>query len=169
MKKLSILLTLALTFTITSLTAQNGFSAKAGLNIVSVSIDLGSAFGGSVSNSETGFYIGGAYNFEVNEKFKVEPGLLFSLVNQANAVYVPVMGQYYFSEDFYAQAGPQINYLLEDVDDGAMGIDLAIGGGYNITDTWFVEARYGFEVFRGGDFGEFTSINTLSIGGGYRF
>jgi len=79
------------------------------------------------------------------------------------------MAQYKLGESFFVQAGPQINYLLEDVEDGALGIDIAVGAGYNINETWYVEARYGFEVSRGGDFGDFNNINTLSIGAGYRF
>ena len=64
--------------------------------------------------------------------------------------------------------GP-INYLLEDLPDGEFGLDLAFGAGYQIDDNWFVEARYGFQISRGGDFGDAVDINTLTIGAGYRF
>jgi len=173
MKKVSIILAIATIFTFKNTNAQEGLSAKAGLNIVSVKFDypdtffgVGS-FGGSVN--ETGFYLGAGYKMPVNDTFSIEPALLLSLVNTATSLYVPVMGQYHFTDSFYAQAGPQINFLLEDVEDGALGIDIALGAGYNIDKNWYVEARYGFEVFRGGDYGEFASINTFSIGAGYRF
>jgi len=172
MKKASIILLIMAIFTIKNANAQEGFSAKAGLNIVTIKIDYPDTFFGvldGASASETGFYLGGGYKFDVSDTFSVEPAALFSLVNSATSLYIPVMGQYYFTDKFYAQAGPQINFLLESVDDGALGIDIALGGGYNIDDNWYVEARYGFEVFRGGDYGEFTSINTFSIGAGFRF
>lgn len=171
MKKVSIILAIVAIFTFKNANTQEGFSAKAGINIVSVKFDGLNLLGFSYdfTESETGFYVGGGYKFPVSDTFSVEPAVLFSLVNRATSLYIPVMGQYYFTDNFYAQAGPQINYLLEDIDDGALGVDVAIGGGYNINEEWYVEARYGFEVFRGGDYGEFTSINTFSIGAGYRF
>jgi opacity protein-like surface antigen len=79
------------------------------------------------------------------------------------------MAKYKVADSFNIQAGPQINYLLEDLPDGEFGMDIAVGAGYQFDDNWFVEARYGFEISRGGDFGEFTDINTLTAGVGYRF
>ncbi len=79
------------------------------------------------------------------------------------------MVKYNISDAFNIQAGPQVNYLLEDVEDGALGIDLAVGGGYQFDQNWFVEARYGFQISRGGDFGDLVNINTLTVGAGYRF
>lgn len=146
--------------------AQEGFAAKAGLNNVSISVDTDGF--GNFSDSELGFYLGGGYNFVASENFDIEPSVLISIVSDLTALYIPVMAKYKIS-DFSIHAGPQINYLLEDVDDGALGIDLAIGAGYQIDDNWFVEARYGFEISRGGDFGDAIDINTLTFGGGYRF
>lgn len=169
MKKLSILTALVALISIHTITAQEGFTVKAGLNSVSLKTDLGAFGAGSVSSSEIGFYGGAGYNFAINDTFSIEPAALISVVSELTSIYVPVMVQYKISDGFFAQAGPQINYLLEDVPDGALGVDIAIGAGYNINTNWYVEAKYGFEVLRGGDFGEFTSINTLSIGTGYRF
>lgn len=167
MKKLHIILALIATFAINQMHAQEGFTAKAGLNIVSIKVDFGGF--GSASNSETGFYAGAGYNFAINEKFSLEPAALVSIVSDLTSIYVPIMVQYNILDGFYAQAGPQINYLLEDIPDGALGVDVAVGAGYNFNQNWYVEAKYGFEFARGGDFGDFTSINTLSIGTGYRF
>ena len=181
MKKLSILAVILTAISINTSTAQEGLSAKAGINIVRITTDFGDAFedefeegfgpeiSGSVSSSETGFYFGAGYNFAINESLSIEPAALISIVSDLTSLYIPVMAQYKLGESFFLQAGPQINYLLEDVEDGALGIDIAVGAGYNIDETWYIEARYGFEVSRGGDFGDFTNINTLSIGAGYRF
>lgn len=167
MKKLVVIAIFVFGITL-SVNAQEGFAVKAGINSVSAKVDLG-AFGGNVSNSELGFYVGGGYNFELDDTWSIEPSALLSIVSDLTALYIPIMAKYEVAESITIQAGPQVNYLLEDVPDGAFGLDLAIGGGYEINDNWFVEARYGFEISRGGDFGGAVDYNTFTIGGGYRF
>ena len=147
--------------------AQEGFAVKAGINNVSVKVDAGEF--GSASDSELGFFVGGGYNFEAGEQFDIEPSVLLSIVNDLTSIYIPIMAKYEVADSFNIQAGPQINYLLEDLPDGEFGLDLAVGAGYQFDDNWFVEARYGFEISRGGDFGEVADINTLTVGAGYRF
>jgi opacity protein-like surface antigen len=147
--------------------SQEGFAVKAGINNVSIKVDV--AGFGSASDSELGFFVGGGYNFELSDQIDLEPSALLSIVKDLTSLYIPVMVKYEVTEGLNIQAGPQINYLLEDVEDGAFGIDLAVGAGYQFDDNWFIEGRYGFEVSRGGDFGEFANINTLTIGAGYRF
>lgn len=166
MKKLVIVLVLTIGLTMSSY-AQEGFAAKAGFNNVSINVDSGGFF--DASDSELGFFIGGGYNFVASEQFDIEPSLLLSFVDDLTSLYIPVMAKYKISDKFNIQAGPQINYLLEDLPDGEFGLDLAFGGGYNIDSNWFVEARYGIQISRGGDFGDLVDINTLTVGAGYRF
>ena len=166
MKKVFFCLVLSLSFSIISF-AQEGFAAKAGINNVSVKVDLGEF--GSASASELGFYIGGGYNFDVSDQFDIEPSVLLSFVSDLTSLYIPIMAKYEVADSFNIQAGPQINYLLEDVEEGAFGLDLAIGAGYQFDDNWFVEARYGFEISRGGESGDAANLNTLTAGVGYRF
>ncbi|MDT0608538.1 outer membrane beta-barrel protein [Croceitalea rosinachiae] len=159
MKKLIIATVFVLSFTFT-IYAQEGFSAKAGINNVTFDVD---GFG---STSELGFYLGGSYTFDANGEIQIEPSVLVSIVDDLTALYIPVMAKYPITDKFNVQAGPQINYLLEDVDEGAFGLDLGFGGGFNIDDNWFVEARYAFEILRDLEGG---NINTLTAGVGYRF
>ncbi len=167
MKKIVLSIVIIFLFTL-SIYAQEGFAAKAGLNNITQRVDLG-PLGGTVSDGELGFFIGGGYNFEVDDIWDIEPSVLLSFVDELTSLYIPVMAKYKFGEGFNVQAGPQLNILLEDVEDGAVGIDIAFGGGYQIDDNWFVEGRFGIEVARGGDFGDLTSFNTLTLGAGYRF
>ena len=146
-------------FAFASVNAQEGFSAKAGFNNVSVSFD-------GASGSESGFYVGLGYQFEISEQFAIEPAVLYSAVSDFNALYVPVMAKYSISDDFSLMAGPQVNYILEDVEQGEFGIDLGAGASYNITENFYAEARYAFQVSR--DL-EGVDINTLTLGVGYRF
>jgi len=140
--------------------AQEGFAAKAGINNVTIDVD---GFG---SVSELGFYLGGGYTFATNGDIQIEPSLLVSIVDDLTSLYIPVMAKYPISDQFNLQAGPQINYILEDVDEGAFGLDLGFGAGFNISDQFFVEARYAFEILRDLEGG---NINTLTAGVGYRF
>ncbi|WP_350291326.1 outer membrane beta-barrel protein [uncultured Croceitalea sp.] len=149
--------------------AQEGFAVKAGVNNVSISVDVDDDFFGDTSDSELGFFVGAGYNFVVCETVDIEPSVLLSFVDDLTSLYIPIMAKYKVSEDFNIQAGPQINYLLEDLPDGEFGLDIAFGGGYQIDANWSVEARYGFQVARGGNFGDFVNINTLTAGVGYRF
>ncbi|MBT8297527.1 MAG: porin family protein [Maribacter sp.] len=143
--------------------AQEGFFGKVGLSNVTAKVDF---LGASVSDSEMGFFAGVGYNFEVSDEFEVEPSVLFSFVQDLNSLYIPIMAKYKVADAFSIQAGPQINYLLEDVPQGEFGLDLAFGVGYNFTEQFFADARYAFEVSR--DIEGF-SLNTLQIGVGYRF
>ncbi|WP_350287045.1 porin family protein [uncultured Croceitalea sp.] len=159
MKKLFIVTVFIMGITLASY-GQEGFAAKAGINNVTFDFD---GFG---SESELGFYLGGSYTFETSGVIQIEPSLLVSIVDDLTSLYIPVMAKYPLSEQFNLQAGPQINYLLEDVDEGAFGLDLGFGAGFNIDDNWFVEARYAFELIRDLENG---NINTLTAGVGYRF
>ncbi len=161
MKKLVLLAAVALFgFTVQ---AQEGFSAKAGLSVVTLKVDAGDA---NVSDSETGFYIGAGYNFELSETIDLEPAVLYSSVSDLNALYVPVMFKYKVSEEFNILAGPQVNYLLEDLPQGEFGLDIAAGLSYDFSEEFYAEARYGFQISRDIDG---LDINTLQIGIGYRF
>ncbi len=163
MRRLLCIATALLVFTLTA-KAQEGFAVKAGVNNVTLDVD---GFG---SESELGFYVGGGYLFETGGIIQVEPSLLLGIVEDLTSLYIPVMFRYPITEEFNVQAGPQINAILEEgIPDGKFGIDLAFGAGYQIDDNWFVEARYGLDVIRGGDFGDAVNVNTLTAGVGYRF
>ena len=146
---------------------QAQLSAQAGLNNVTIKADF-SGFG-SVSDSELGFFFGAGYEMEIDEKFSIEPAALLSLVSDLTSLYIPVMGKYDLGDGFKVTAGPQFNLLLEDTEDGALGVDLGFGGEYSFADDWFAFARYAFQVARGGDFGDVYNINTLTLGVGKRF
>ncbi|WP_346882434.1 outer membrane beta-barrel protein [uncultured Algibacter sp.] len=162
MKKL--ILTLAITITATLISkAQEGFSVQAGLSSVSISTKVE---GQSASNSEIGFFAGVGYQLSLTDKIDLQPSLLFSLVDELNSLYIPIIAKYNINDQFNVQAGPQINYLLEDIDKGKLGIDLAFGAGYSISEELYVQARYGLEVSR--DI-EDTNINTFHVGVGYNF
>jgi len=147
----------------TSVNAQEGFSAQAGLSSVTLKVDAGDL---SISNTESGFFVGIGYAFEIGEQLMLEPSILYSSVQDLDALYVPVMFKYAISDKFKVLAGPQVNYILDDLPEGQFGLDIAAGLGYDITEKLFAQARYGFQVSRDIDN---LNVNTLQIGIGYRF
>jgi hypothetical protein len=148
----------------TAVFAHAQWSVMAGLNNVTVKVDVPGF--GSASDSELGIFFGGGYEFEVDDKISLEPSVLLSFVSDLSSLYIPVMAEYEVSENVKVVAGPQLNILLEDVEDGATGVDLGLGGEYTFTGGWFAFARFAFQIARGGDFGDFYNINTLTLGVG---
>jgi hypothetical protein len=101
------------------------FGAKAGLNLSSASVDR--AFDTDIS-SLVGVHVGGFANFKFNEKFALQPELLFSTqgykeyLNDGGYIYddkvkltyinLPVNFQYAVASKVYIEAGPQLDFLL---------------------------------------------------------
>lgn len=136
--------------------------------------------GYNVSDDGSGFYVGVLVDLEINESFHIVPGANYGNAEEANFIYVPVMAQYHIGESgVFLQAGPQATFLLEDDPGDAIntvGVDAAFGLGYEITENFFVEAKYALEVTNRfseklrnypGDLD--LRLNTLMVGVGYKF
>lgn len=103
------------------------FGAKAGLNLATLTGDAENA------DMKAGFHIGGMAEISINEKFSVQPELLFSTQGaqeditffngvedqtenvKYNFSYInlPVMAKYYVTEALSLEAGPQIGFLVD--------------------------------------------------------
>ena len=149
---------------------QVEFGATGGLLSVRASAEFE---GNSASDSETGFYVGGVVDFSISEKFHIQPELVYANVNGGNGLILPIMAKYYVSNGFNIQAGPQLDFSLEEVPDDftGTGISLAGGLGYDIDDNFFIEARYSFQLndYYTGNLDVETSSNFLMVGVGYKF
>jgi len=175
MKKLLFILALGVCI---SVSAQTSFGVSAGyVNNAIVDGDSGS-----------GFNIGALVELELSESFSIQPEFVYTnstiTGGGADATYnlfsVNALAKYAVSEDFSLLAGPQIGFAsgeLPDALDALLGDDftslnlqLAVGAAYNITESFFVQARYGFQL---NDHSQVDNVeaqvNTLSIGVGYRF
>ena len=132
------------------------------------------AEGISISDSESGFYFGAAADFGVAENFNIQPELLYVNVNEASALFLPILGKFAISEKFNLQAGPQLVFSLEDeIPDeiSSFEFDIAGGIGYDITEDFFVEARYTFQLNNSYTGSEDVKLrgNYLTVGLGYWF
>ena len=106
--------------------AQPTFGAKGGINVASTTFKDPSPFSTGDAKARLAFYLGIYANRPVNDKFSIQPELLFSsqglrLADDGsrqnrrtvmNYLNIPIMGQYKINDRFYAEAGPQIGLLL---------------------------------------------------------
>lgn len=159
-------------FGLANVNAQSKFGVMAGYTNITAKV---SYEGISASDSQSGFFIGALADFTVSEKFHVQPELLYANASDTNFLYLPVLAKYMVSEEFGILVGPQANFILEDVGDvNSFGLDLTFGANYQITENFFAEARYGFEVTNrvsnvSDADGAKYRFNTLQIGVGYMF
>lgn len=158
-------------FGLSNVNAQSQFGVMAGYTNITAKAK---AQGLSLSQSESGFFIGGVADFTISEKFHIQPEVLYANASEMNFLYIPVLAKYMVSTDFSVLAGPQANLVLDDMQEGfnSFGIDLTFGANYKITENFFLEGRYGFEITNrvtdgGSDLKG--SYNTLHIGVGYMF
>lgn len=161
--------------------AQVSFGPKLGLNISKLSFtddDFKTGF-------RPGFAIGGVVNYKVMEKLSVQAELFYSMESTSEErisngskghinmsfVQLPILVQYAVFKGLYAEAGPQIGFLLsakesygsegaEDIKQYYKKTDIRfpLGVGYNLPiDGLSAGIRYSFSL---------SKLNTVEVGGG---
>lgn len=120
----------------------------------------------------SGFYIGAQSEIELAEKVNLLPELLLAINSEGNVIYLgPIVG-YEVTEDFSVLFGPTFNYLLEDVARNyqKIGISIAFGGSYNISEKIYAQAKYNIQVndYYNGDSDISSKANYLLVGIGFR-
>lgn len=193
MKK--IILSALVVFSFISTNAQDvKYGAKVGINIAN------QKFEGSgitlTANSIVGVQVGGFAEVNLNEKFAIQPEVLFStegselkaegeeVTFNLSYINVPVMLKFYPAPKFNLQAGPQVGLLVaakgkyqgvkEDIKDGykTANFGLNLGAAYEFTEKCFVDARYNFGLSNIMDNTEDGTKNkgvVLSLAVGYKF
>ncbi|WP_026714989.1 porin family protein [Flavobacterium daejeonense] len=142
------------------------FGIKGGVNFANQKFE---ASGSSMTaNSIVGVQIGGLIEAKINDKFAIQPELLFStegsklkadgeeFLFNLSYINVPVMAKFYASPKFSIQAGPQLGFLVsakgkyngvkDDVKEMFKSINfgLNLGAGYEFTEKCLVDVRYNF-------------------------
>ena len=180
MKK--IILTVAAVFALTFAHAQDKkkstsssdmkFGVKAGY--------INSNFTGDVSGTTAngGLYIGGLIDFALDEKFHVQPELLYSIEGakdlKLNYLRIPIMAKYYIAEGFNLQAGPELAFKVggdDIIKDSVKSMDYGIGfgAGYELTNGLMFDARYNLGLANISNVGGNVKNVSFQIGLGYRF
>ena len=163
----------------TTVNAQEpAFGLKTGFNSLSL---RASADGVSASESASGFYVGAFGDFQISEKFNIQPELQFISVSEdgesSSVLALPIMAKVNVAEKFSILAGPQLDLLLDEDADGIkkFGIGLGAGLAYDITDKFIIDARYVLGLsnrLEDNNFGGVevdTKFNYVQFGLGYKF
>ena len=169
MKKV-ILAAILVVASLSSLKAQKiKYSATAGYHSLSLKVSAG---GFGISASKSGFYVGVAGEFQVAEKFSIQPELQYANSDESTLV-MPIMAKYYVSEKFNLQAGPQLDMFLNaPAGFSSLGLGLGFGGGYDFSDKMYVTTRYSLGLSNRAEnapAGASIKFNTFQIGIGYKF
>ena len=151
MKKIILVATAFFAFGFTN-AQETKFGVKGGLNLANLTSSDG-------AKSLVGFNIGGFAEIKLDEKFAIQPELLYSGQGakfqdvgnfNLNYIYVPVMAKYSITEEFKIEAGPQVGFLMSAKIDGMDAKDLVkstdfglnLGAGYDITQNIGLNLRY---------------------------
>ena len=151
------------------------FGPKAGLNISNFT-------GDGKADSRMGFHVGAVAEIKFNDKFAVQPEVLYSTfgakdkvggneIKQNNEyISIPVMARYYIVDGFAVEAGPQISFLMKSElkgDGGAVDskdwfnsadFGINIGASYDLPMGLFFGARYGLGLSKVGKEREMAGI-----------
>lgn len=165
--------------------------AKAGLNISTVS-DLDD------SKSRTGFHVGALAEIFINEKFSVQPEILYSTQGAKSSnlggfsykltldyLNIPIMAKYYVMDGLSVQAGPQIGFNVKaemerkllgeketkDIKDEINTVDFGLnfGAGYELPIGLFFDARYNLGFTKIHKEGDSTKNRVFQLSVGYKF
>ena len=135
------------------------FGVKAGMNFANLNGDI------EENDMKLGFHFGGVAEIMFNDKFAVQPELLYSsqgtqfdfagetLKYNLDYINVPVMAKYYVAEGFSVEAGPQVGFLVsakskfdgdtEDIEDlKSIDFGFNFGAGYKLDSGLNFSARY---------------------------
>ncbi len=167
----------AVAFVATGLANAQSFGLTGGVAVFNAKAE---APGYSESDSQTGGYVGFFGEFNLDGSLNIAPGINYLFAEDTNALQIPVMLKYYVDPKFNLAFGPQLMFDLAEVPAGMdqyynrFNFGLALGAGYNFTQAFGVEARYGFQLndhIKGAakDAGASAKINTLNVGLNYKF
>ncbi|MDX1761030.1 MAG: porin family protein [Christiangramia sp.] len=187
------------------------FGVKAGANLSKYTTNF-EINGYNPNNFErkTGFYLGGFMNYEVSDIIKLQPEIVLAAAGSKNTIPIeargemeiitgdfktritdytlnlPLLAQVYPTKNFYFEAGPQMEYILEkdnniqenpfddfnsepfqetDMEYDRFDLGAALGLGYLISENLSVNARY-YAGLLGRDFIE-TKSSVFNLGLNY--
>ncbi len=189
MKKITLSLLAVFAFSGAALaqTPDIKLGAKAGLNISNVS-NLDN------TSSKTGFHVGALAEIFINEKFSVQPEILYSSQGvkgddsfklKLDYLNIPIMAKYYVMDGLSVQAGPQIGFnvkadseykefgtkVKQDVKDNINAVDFGLnfGVGYELPMGVFADVRYNLGLSKVNKEGESSKNGVFQLSVGYKF
>jgi hypothetical protein len=129
--------------------------------------------GTSTSITDSGFYGGVGAIFGLAEKSGILVELSYMNIGETNYIQLPALFKYEFVESLSFLAGPQFVYVAEESfpELTNFSVGLTTGLNYDVTDDFFVLARYMFQVTNTytGSLDITARTNFLNVGIGYKF
>jgi len=161
--------TIAISTFLLSVNAQN-FGIRAGADFATAKADLG---GISVSENETGFYIGAFTTLKVSETFKIRPEVNYISIEDLDLIQPAIIAEIGIANKLNVLAGPSFGFLL-DTEEGSKSFNFVLDFGlsYDITEQVLVEARYslGLSNLYDDNYGDATlKLHGIFVGVGYQF
>ncbi len=153
---------------------ETTYGLTAGFHSLTASV---SGSGINVSDSASGFFAGFFIDFNVSEKFNIQPEIQFASTykdgENGSMIIIPIMAKYYVSDKFNVQAGPQFDLVLDDSERlNKLGFGLGFGVGYDFSEKLFSAARYSIGLnnrIEDAPSDMSAKLDTFQIGLGYRF
>ncbi|NER13480.1 outer membrane beta-barrel protein [Leptobacterium flavescens] len=111
-------------------------------------IDINSKSSDIEGDSQPGFFIGAAMNFEFGAKWGLAPQLLYANYIETDFLHIPLYLQLQVDKKLGVLVGPQITILLDDPFDEIheFGLDIGFGLNYDLSDKIFLNTRYAVEL-----------------------
>lgn len=185
MKKILLAAVLFIATIATSQAQLLKIGVKAGVNFANQT--GGSSFDGISVDKEgiTSYHAGLVAEIKLLEKFSIQPELLYStqgasykfkdvnqeIKNDLGYISIPVMAKIYLTKSFSLEVGPQAQFLVSDKDNVNLGdtktfdFGLNAGLGFKITESIFVQGRYGIGLTEASKDADFrNSVVQLSAG-----
>ncbi|WP_347921863.1 porin family protein [Pontimicrobium sp. SW4] len=145
-----------------SLNAQSlKFGVKSGINVATIN-------GGELNvDSRIGFHIGVVSEIEINNKFSIQPELMYSSqgaeedIVQVKLDYLllPLLAKYHIVNGFSIEVGPQFAFLVNDeieldndnqsvfdTDSENFDLSASFGLGYQLKSSLFFQVRYNLGI-----------------------
>jgi hypothetical protein len=126
---------------------ETTYGATAGFHSLTISVSGGDI---TASSSASGYFVGFFADFNVSEKFNIQPEVHFASAikdgDSGNEIIIPIMAKYYVTEKFNLQAGPQFDFVIDVDTDGIniFGVGVGIGAGFDFSEKLFASTRYSF-------------------------
>lgn len=125
----------------------------------------------TVTDSNVGYYLGLAYNFNFSPSFDVQTELVWAnSQDDLDALLFPILADIALFEDLSLQVGPQFSFLLQSQEQNISGfqLQLDVGVRYDLASSYFVDIRYAHQVSNSyigdGDFTVGSNYFTLGFG-----
>lgn len=124
--------------------------------------------------SNNGIYGGLNSQFFIDQNIFIRPSIIFSYAQETIWLHLPVFLKYYITDHVSLLAGPQGSIIVGmKTPYHTSGIDFAAGAAFDITDNFYIEARYNFELtnsrLKDSEPSGNSRYNSIFAGIGYKF